>query len=221
MNPSPPNDIRDRFRGTLLGLAIGDALGAPLEFQLPRQPQDYVTEMVGGGWLQLAPGEWTDDTQMTLCGVESLLEKRKFDPDDIAQRFVGWAQSNPKDIGNHTAQVLQLLAQGVRWDQASLQIQALTPSSASNGSLMRCAPLALFLYRHPEFIEHLAPVFSRITHAHPDCETACVFHNVVLVWLLRGGNITDAIHAANEACVQASPEFHATILTFRQNGLSI
>lgn len=216
MVQQPAIDISERFRGALLGLAVGDALGAPLEFQPPRAPHDYLTEMSGGGWLQLAPGEWTDDTQMTLCGVESLLERRVFDPDDIANRFVLWAQSQPKDIGNHTSHVLSLLERGVRWEQASLSVQAANPSSASNGSLMRCAPLALFLYRHPEFIEHLAPVFSRITHAHPDCEFACVFHSVALVWLLRGGGIEDAIRTADEVCAGATPEFHAAIDRARQ-----
>jgi ADP-ribosyl-[dinitrogen reductase] hydrolase len=70
--------IRDRYRGTLLGLATGDALGTALEF---RQPGTFapVTEMIGGGPFNLKPGEWTDDTSMALCLAESLIEKRGFD----------------------------------------------------------------------------------------------------------------------------------------------
>src|SRR5262245_48665705 len=102
--------LRDRFRGVLLGVAVGDALGAPLEFQPARQPDNWVTEMIGGGWQQLEPGEWTDDTQMTLSVVESLLTKRVFDPDDIARRFVLWLNSGPKDIGVHTQRVLSAIS---------------------------------------------------------------------------------------------------------------
>src|SRR5258708_38659476 len=95
--------LQDRFRGVLVGLAVGDALGGPVEFQPARAPEHYVTEMIGGGWQQLAPGEWTDDTQMALCIVESLLAKKVFDPDDIARRFIQWMNTGPKDIGLQTS----------------------------------------------------------------------------------------------------------------------
>ncbi|HZP81959.1 MAG TPA: ADP-ribosylglycohydrolase family protein [Chthonomonadaceae bacterium] len=204
-------ELRDRFRGTLLGVAVGDALGGPLEFQPAREPNQYVTEMVGGGWQQLAPGQWTDDTQMTLCVVESLLTKRVFDPDDIARRFVAWMQSNPPDIGLHTGRVLAAIGQGEAWEQASKAVQEMTPDNAPNGSLMRCAPLALFLYRHPDYIAELAPVLSRITHAHPDCEGACVFLDVAIAWLLLGKNKQEAVEAAYEACNGASAALKARI----------
>lgn len=196
--------LPDRFRGVLLGLAVGDALGAPLEFQPARPPEHYLTEMIGGGWQKLAPGEWTDDTQQALCIVESLLVKRVFDPDDIARRFVGWMQSNPKDIGLHTRRVLDAIQRGDSWEEASRQTQELDPDNAPNGSLMRCAPLALFFCRHPEYVASLSPVLSRITHAHPDCEWACVFLNVAIVALLTGRGRTEAIEAAYNAIDGAS-----------------
>lgn len=196
--------LRARFRGTLVGLATGDALGAPLEFQPPRTPDHFVTEMIGGGWLKLAPGEWTDDTQMTLCVVESLLHKRVFDPDDIARRFVAWLKSNPPDIGVHTGRVLNAIAQGASWEQASREVLELNPDNAPNGSLMRCAPLSLFLYRHPDYVASLAAVLSRVTHAHPDCEGACTFLNVAITHLLQGQSKQEAVEAAYEACDGAS-----------------
>jgi ADP-ribosyl-[dinitrogen reductase] hydrolase len=196
--------LRDRFRGSLVGLAIGDALGAPLEFQPARDPAEFVTEMIGGGWLKLLPGEWTDDTQMTLCVVESLLARRVFDPDDIAARFVAWMGSNPPDIGLHTGRVLARIESGVPWETASREAQETDPDHASNGSLMRCSPLALFFYRHPEFVAELSPVLSRITHAHPDCEWACVFLNVAIALLLVGRTKEEAVQAAFEACSGAS-----------------
>jgi ADP-ribosyl-[dinitrogen reductase] hydrolase len=202
---------RDRFRGVLLGLAVGDALGGPLEFQPARDPDNFVTEMIGGGWQRLAPGEWTDDTQMTLCVVESLLTKKVFDPDDIARRFVTWMKSGPKDIGLHTQRVLNAISKGDPWEQASRDAQEANPDNAPNGSLMRCAPLALFFFRHPEYTAELSPVLSRITHAHPDCEWACVCANVAIAKMLLGHNKHEAVEAAYEACHGASQELRDRI----------
>ena len=196
--------LRDRFRGVMLGMAVGDALGAPLTFQPPRSPDHYVAEMIGGGWLKLAPGEWTVDTQMTLCVVESLLTRHVFDPDDIAHRFAQWMESAPPDIGIHTARVLTAIRKGDPWEQASRDVQELTPDNAPAGSLMRCAPLALFLYGRPDYVAQLSPVLSRITHAHPDCEWACVCLNVVIAWLLLGKNCSEAVEMAYAACDGAS-----------------
>jgi ADP-ribosylglycohydrolase len=64
-------ELRDRYRGALLGLAVGDALGTTLEFKRPGTFQP-VTDMVGGGPFGLKPGQWTDDTSMALCLAESL-----------------------------------------------------------------------------------------------------------------------------------------------------
>jgi ADP-ribosyl-[dinitrogen reductase] hydrolase len=66
-------DLADRYRGALLGLAAGDALGTTLEFK-PRGSFTAITEMVGGGPFGLTPGQWTDDTSMALCLAESLVE---------------------------------------------------------------------------------------------------------------------------------------------------
>lgn len=196
--------LKDRFRGVLLGIAAGDALGAPLEFQEARDTSHFITDMVGGGWLHLAPGEWTDDTQMTLCVVDSLLSTRVFDPDDIAKRFVVWSETQPKDIGSHTKKVLQAISDGIPWEQASREVQEQNPDGAANGSLMRCAPLSLFVYQNPDYIASLSPVLSRITHSHPDCEWACVFLNVLLSHLLVGKSKQEAVDGAYSICTGAS-----------------
>lgn len=203
--------LRDRFRGVLIGIAVGDALGAPLEFQPARDPDNYVTEMVGGGWQKLPPGVWTDDTQMTLCVVESLLNKRVFDPDDIARRFVDWLKSNPPDVGLHTSKVLSEIAKGTPWEEAGRNAYEENTENAPNGSLMRCAPLSLFFYRHPDFAAALAPVLSRITHAHPDCEWSCVFLNVLLIHVLQNENRDEAVRTAFAACGGASGELRERI----------
>ncbi len=77
----------ERFRGCLLGLAAGDAVGTTLEF---RQPGTFgpIDDMIGGGPFRLNPGEWTDDTSMALCLAESLIERNGFDPVDQLERYV-------------------------------------------------------------------------------------------------------------------------------------
>jgi ADP-ribosyl-[dinitrogen reductase] hydrolase len=80
---------RDRYRGALLGLAVGDALGTTLEFKAPGTFKQ-ITDMVGGGPFRLEPGEWTDDTSMALCLADSLIEKRGFYPKDQMDRYCRW-----------------------------------------------------------------------------------------------------------------------------------
>src|SRR5687768_5441546 len=134
--------MRDRIVGSLLGLACGDALGAPAEFKSQAEVRGRwgtLSEMVGDGpW---APGEWTDDTGMALCVAEGILE----DPDDpieaIGRRFLEWRKS-AKDVGSTSAAALT----GYRgdWPEAARNTpQAKSGKAAGNGSLMRTAPVAL------------------------------------------------------------------------------
>ena len=81
----------DRFRGCLLGLAVGDAVGTTVEFA-PRGSFLPLTDMTGGGPFQLEPGQWTDDTSMALCLATSLIEQRGFDPVDQMNRYCNWLE---------------------------------------------------------------------------------------------------------------------------------
>ena len=101
-------ELRDRYRGALLGLAVGDALGTTLEFKRPGSFAP-ITDMVGGGPFGLKPGQWTDDTSMALCLAESLVECRGFDPVDQLRRYCRWYREGHLsstgrcfDIGNTT-----------------------------------------------------------------------------------------------------------------------
>ena len=80
----------DKGVGMLVGLAIGDALGAPLEFEEPRHPDDYLISYTKGGAHNVSIGEWTDDTSMALAMAKSLLEKKSFDANDIMSKFCKW-----------------------------------------------------------------------------------------------------------------------------------
>ena len=87
MNGSPA--LLNRYRGALLGLAAGDAVGTTLEFKPPGSFEP-LTGMVGGGPFGLTPGQWTDDTSMALCLAESLIAQQSFDPADQMKRYVRW-----------------------------------------------------------------------------------------------------------------------------------
>lgn len=197
-----PGRLLDRYRGVMLGMAAGDALGATVEFQTPAQiAANYGVHraIVGGGWLNLAPGEITDDTQMALCIARSLVARGGFDPDDIAARFVEWYRSDPKDIGNTTRHALALLDAGESWEEAGrLTHEAMRPRDASNGSIMRCAPVALATRGDAALNARCSADSSRITHANPLCVDACVASNAALAALLTNPD-ADPIAAASEA----------------------
>ena len=106
------NLIRDRYRGSILGLAVGDALGAPVEFKRPGSFEP-VTDMSSGGAFGLRPGQWTDDTSLALCLAESLVETNGFDLIDQLDRYVRWYREGHLsstgecfDIGNTTKMAL-------------------------------------------------------------------------------------------------------------------
>tara|TARA_Y100000031_G_scaffold145682_1_gene178557 strand:- start:1459 stop:2394 length:936 start_codon:yes stop_codon:yes gene_type:complete len=155
----------ERFRGCLLGLAAGDAVGTTLEFHLPGTfvPID---DMVGGGPFRLNPGEWTDDTSMALCLAESLIERNGFDPVDQLERYTRWANEGHLsstgecfDIGGTVSDALY------RFGRTHEPYCGSTDEwSAGNGSIMRLAPVPLFYSANPgEAIERSADS-SRTTH---------------------------------------------------------
>ena len=167
-------DTLDRFRGCLLGLAVGDAVGTTLEFK-PKGSFTPITDMVGGGPFRLKPGQWTDDTSMALCLAYSLLECQGFDADDQMQRYCRWQDegylsSNGRcfDIGNTVRQALR------NYKARCNAYAGVTDAwSAGNGSLMRLAPVPLFYYPHTEKAETYAAESSKTTHGADECIDAC------------------------------------------------
>src|SRR5262245_1721348 len=128
----------ERAVATVVGSAVGDALGAPFEFGPPgafsaRFPEPGCGgEMCGGGGWD--PGEATDDTQMAVLVADSLLQRGGLDLADIFARFQRWAAADPKDIGLQTEDVLTI---GMPWDQAAATHFQVNQRAAGNGSLMR------------------------------------------------------------------------------------
>lgn len=194
--------LRDRYRGALLGKAIGDALCATVEFMSRAEiarVHGVHREITGGGWLHLPAGEVTDDTQMARCIARSIVTLGRFDPGDIANHFVDWYRSDPPDIGNTTRHALEQLAAGVSWDEAGANTHiAMRPRDASNGSVMRAAPVALYARTSSALNARLSADASRITHANPLCMAGCVALNAAIAALLDDPT-ADALAVAIDA----------------------
>jgi len=185
--------LQDRYRGSLVGLATGDALGGPREAVRKHEAEaiPYVSEMVGGGWLKLLPGQITDDTEMALCIARSIVERQTFDPADVAARFLAWHKDNPIGMGRATRYAMRRLEEGLPWNEAGYS--DVGKNGLGNGSVMRCAPVALLDRRRSSAL--LAHTFEQgsITHPHPDCQESCVFLNTMIAALLNGREKKNAI----------------------------
>jgi len=177
--------------GVLLGLACGDALGRPVEFQSGGQisaEHGTLTEMVGHGTWNQPVGTITDDTEQALCIARSLVEHGDFVPADIADRFVQWYESGPFDIGAMTRRSLQRLAAGASWTEAGQTVWESRPegSNAGNGSVMRSPPLAIAYAANPDRLARVSRDASRITHADPRCADGCAVVNLTIAGILDG-----------------------------------
>jgi len=202
------NDVlRDRVRGCVVGAAVGDALGMPLEFGSKIPTTALVREMTGG---PLPAGAFTDDTEMALALSDSLLAHRPLDPADLADRFVAWLQSKPRDVGIHTGSVLYQIAAGEPWDRVAESVLRRRPDSAGNGSMMRCWPIAVAHWNDLDLLVSESRLQSRVTHPHPDCIEGCVFVNSAIYYLLRGLLPAEAIARAMTHA-DLSPEMQKVI----------
>ncbi len=179
----------ERYRGSLLGLAAGDALGTTLEF---RQPGSFapVEDIVGGGPFGLNPGEWTDDTSMALCLAESLIECRGFDPTDQLRRYVRWyrqghlsSRGRCFDIGGTTSSALRQFEQ-----TGEAYCGSADTYSAGNGSIMRLAPVPLFFAGDPREAVARAADSSRTTHGAVEAVNACRYLAALIVGALQGAS---------------------------------
>ena len=182
-----PLTTQDRFRGCLLGLAAGDALGTTLEFKSPGTFHP-IDDMTGGGPFGLRPGQWTDDTSMALCLAASLIESGRFDPLDQMRRYVRWRDEGYMsstgfcfDIGNTVSDAL------TRFVATSDPYSGSTDRmSAGNGSLMRLAPAPMFFVADAEAAVARCADSSHTTHGAEEAVDACRYFGGLLVGALNG-----------------------------------
>jgi poly(ADP-ribose) glycohydrolase ARH3 len=182
----------DQFQGCLVGLALGDALGAPFEGGILERTVWRLIGRTRNGDMR-----WTDDTQMTIDVVESLLAQGRIDPDDLAIRFAAnyrWSRG----YGPGTAKLLKRIARGANWRDVNRSIYR--EGSFGNGAAMRSPIIGLFFGGRTEELVEAVRTSATITHAHPIGIAGAVLLAAVTERASRHGDILDILHDSERVC---------------------
>ena len=187
--------MKEKYIGGLMGFAIGDAMGVPVEFK-PRSEllDNPVTKMIGNGTYDVPEGTWSDDTSMLIATIDSINAKCDFDVKDIADKFLLWknhadytANKEVFDIGNTTKSALEEYEKNREEDPTKFGLTS--EYSNGNGSLMRIIPLAYYAVEKKlkdfEVLE-LVKKLSYITHAHEISIMGCYIYVRLVMFLLNG-----------------------------------
>ena len=185
------SSIDDRALAAFLGFAVGDALGATVEFMTPAEIKAQYgvhDEIIGGGWLKLLPGQVTDDTEMSVALGRSLLRHRGLDLHDLCEEYAAWLKSGPVDVG-------ATCRRGIRRYIAHGTVQGdYFDGDAGNGAAMRVLPVALATLRRPDEATEWTLAQGRTTHHHPFSDAAALTL-VRMVHALLDGADQDAVRA--------------------------
>ena len=187
--PSDDNreTLQDRFRGVMLGLAAGNALGVPVE----GQSAHAIRRRFSGGVTEISPEErerpWDDDLAQSALLAEVLAETDELDPESFAARLVVWAQENGRGIGTLTRSVIEELNSGRSSQEASRIAWERNPmSNAGNGAVMRCPPVALRHFRSGVDLVRTARSSALVTHFDARCEWSTVVTSLATATCLGG-----------------------------------
>lgn len=189
------NGFFNRSLAAYIGFAVGDAFGATTEFLTPNEIKSkygVLKDIIGGGWLNLKPGEVTDDTELCLSIGNALIRKGYYDTTEIANAFVEWMKSKPVDIGNTTRLgILRYLKKGelyAKYDEYS----------AGNGGLMRVIPIVIYGKGRIDWIIEKSMDQSRITHNNPLSDLGIEIYCSVLNMLINGCGKLDTLNIVSD-----------------------
>jgi ADP-ribosyl-[dinitrogen reductase] hydrolase len=195
--------IRDRALGAYLGFAIGDALGAPVEFLTPAEiAREYAVHarMIGGGWLKLKPGQVTDDTELALCIGRAILRARGWSLKGVCDEFALWLKKVPIDVGNSTRRgIRRYIVDGSTEGPAS-------DGDGGNGACVRNLPVALSTLGSDENFAARTLQQCHVTHNHPLSDAAALALGRMLRRLVLGGGVAAAREEAR-ALIEQHREF--------------
>ena len=180
-------EINDRAHAAFIGMAVGDAMGATVEFMNPLEiAAKYGTfrEIIGGGWLRLKPGQVTDDTEMALCIARAIVSNQGWSLEAIAANFAGWLKSRPVDCGD-------TCRKGIRAYMLHGTLES-PPNEwdAGNGAAMRILPVALYSLPDEEQLKKYALGQAHITHNNPVSDAACICLGKMLHMAICGASKT-------------------------------
>jgi ADP-ribosyl-[dinitrogen reductase] hydrolase len=197
------DDVRERARAAFLGFALGDALGATVEFMTPaeiRAEHGVLREIEGGGWLRLRAGAVTDDTEMSLCLARAIDVAGGWDLRAIADRFAAWLRSGPVDVGSTVRKgIRRYLLDGTLAGPPN-------EGDGGNGAAMRAVPVALATLADRALLETRAVEQARITHHHPLSDAACV-HLGALLHMACVGRSKLRLRRASDGLAERIPAF--------------
>jgi len=199
--------LEDRALGAYLGLAVGDALGATVEFMTRGEIQHRYgvhSRMIGGGWLNLAPGQVTDDTGMALALGRALISTGGFNAQTVADSFITWLKSKPVDCGN-------TVRRGLRRTMTTGTLHApYNDGDGGNGAAMRLVPVALATLGAPdEDIIEWTLGQARITHHQRYSDAACIALVRMVHRALRGEGMA-GVRAESNRLVETEKKFRFT-----------
>lgn len=195
------NRQNDRIYGILFGQAIGDALGLAAEGMsceqvaatYPNGVNSYADILQDGFRSRWARGEWTDDTNQMLCILDSLLERRTVDPNDIAARFARWFRSDGRGIGRHTYNILRMPQYVQRpYEISEFFWKFSRCNSAPNGALMRTCITGIWNYLDEEAVYGNTEDICRLTHFDPRCVGSCVIIAHIIRCELLGQTVAES-----------------------------
>jgi ADP-ribosyl-[dinitrogen reductase] hydrolase len=193
----------DRALAAFIGFAVGDALGATVEFMTKGEiaaAYGVHRDIVGGGWLRLKPGRITDDTEMSLSLARSIIRCGTLDLPDLCEEFARWLKTNPIDVGNTCRRGIR------RWVTQGTVAGPFAEGDAGNGAAMRVLPVALATLGDPERAREWTIAQGHVTHNHPLSDAASTTL-VEMVQGLIGGEDRAAARARADALVAAHPKF--------------
>ena len=204
--PLPASPVEDRAIAAYLGLAIGDALGASVEFLTPNEIRHNFgihRDITGGGWLKLKPGQVTDDTTMALALGEAILANGgRVDALAAARAFDDWMRAKPVDIGNTVRRNLLLFRRTGRPEAPPSE------HDAGNGAAMRLLPAALATYGADEAtIIAASRAQAHVTHHSPLSDAACETLSLMVHDFLTGRNAISVLHQRAHGLGAAHPAF--------------
>jgi ADP-ribosyl-[dinitrogen reductase] hydrolase len=189
MKPS----VESSAKGALYGLAVGDAMGAPVEFR-PRGKFTPVTEFRDGGPFKLKAGQWTDDTSMALCLAASLIECNGMDAKDQMDRYLRWVNEGYMScVGKAVGIGQTVLRSLIRYHDTQVPYQGSTSTKhGGNGCIMRLAPVPIFYHGDSEKAVLNAVDSARTTHSSPQAlQTTAYFAG--LIWGALNGVSKDEL----------------------------
>lgn len=175
--------MENLIKGAFFGAAVGDALGAPAEMMKAQEIKEkygVLKDMTGGGWLNLQPGEYTDDTCMTLDVARGILANHAYPIEETGRNFLRWFLSQPRDIGNTTKTTFENYMRTGNWKEAaSLTAQSINKMD-SNGGLMRTLPVTFGYWNDLPNMAKWSAEIASMTHFSPEGTTSCIFYNFLI-----------------------------------------